>query len=75
MGQIAAGGPSGLLGTSAGGAPLVLPLHLGGIALRLAEELNSGALVATGHGRIAARRRDSALWVLERAGRIQRDES
>ena len=73
MGQIAAGGPSELLGTNTSGASFVLPLHPGGIALRLAEELNPGALVAAGHGRIAAHRRDGALWVLECAGRNQRD--
>jgi hypothetical protein len=65
LAQIAAGGPSGLLGMSADGALFVLPLHPGGVALRLAEELDAGTPVAAGHGRIAARRRDGALWVLE----------
>lgn len=65
LAQIAAGGPTGLLGMSANGALFVLPLQQGGVALRLAEELDAGTPVAAGHGRIAARRRDGALWVLE----------
>lgn len=69
MAQIAAGGASGLLGMSADGALFGLPLEPGGIALRLAEQLDAGAPVAAGHGRIAARRRDGALWVLE-GGRV-----
>lgn len=65
LAQIAMGGPSGLLGMSADGALSVLSLQPGGVALRLAEELDAGTPVAAGHGRIAARRRDGALWVLE----------
>ncbi len=65
LAQIAAGGPSGLLGISATGALYVLPLQPGGSPRRLAEQLDAGTPVAAGHGRIAARRRDGALWVLD----------
>jgi len=67
MAQIATGGPSGLLGVGMSGAPYALPLT-SAPALRLGDELDASVPLAVGHSRIAARRRDGALWVLE-AGR------
>lgn len=64
MAQIATGGPSGLLGVGMSGAPYALPLT-SAPALRLGDELDASVPLAVGHGRIAARRRDGALWVLE----------
>lgn len=64
MAQIAAGGPSGLLGVGVSGALYALPLT-SAPARRLGDELDASVPLAVGHGRIAARRRDGALWVLE----------
>jgi hypothetical protein len=64
MAQLAAGGPTGLLGLSVSGALFALPLA-GGAATRLGADLDGSSPLAIGNGRIAARRRDGALWVLE----------
>lgn len=64
MAQIAAGGPSGLLGVGMSGALYALPLT-SAPTRRLGDELDASVPLAVGHGRIAARRRDGALWVLE----------
>lgn len=66
--QIAAGGPTGLLGINSGGVLWALPLGRGS-AQRLGEGLDSDTPLAVGYGRLAARRLDGALWVLETAGR------
>jgi hypothetical protein len=63
--QIAAGGPTGLLGVGADGALFALPLRPGEAAQRMAEALDPETPLATGHNRLAARRRDGALWVME----------
>lgn len=67
MAQVAAGGPTGLLGVGIDGGLFALPLARGA-AQRMADNIDAGTPLASGHGRIAARRRDGALWVLE-AGR------
>lgn len=64
MVQIAAGGPMGLLGVSMNGELFACP-PAGGSARRLGGDLDATTPLAVGHGRIAARRRDGALWVLE----------
>jgi hypothetical protein len=64
MAQIAAGGPLGLLGLGLNGDLFALPSG-GGSARRLGGELDPRTPLAVGHGRIAARRSDGALWVLE----------
>lgn len=67
--QIAAGGPTGLLGMGTGGVLWALPPGPGrGTAQRLGEGLDRDTPMAVGHGRIAARRRDGALWVMEPTG-------
>lgn len=65
--QIAAGGPTGLLAVGASGALFALPQD-GGRGQRLADGIDPATPLAVGHGRIAARRRDGALWV-QQAGR------
>jgi len=65
--QIAAGGPTGLLAVGAGGALLALALDGGG-ATRLADAIDPDTPLAVGHGRVAARRQDGALWVLQAGG-------
>ncbi len=67
MAQIAAGGPTGLMGVGVDGGLFALPLDSGAAQL-MADNIDAGTPLASGHGRIAARRRDGALWVLE-AGR------
>ncbi len=69
MAQVAAGGPTGMLAVGASGVLFALPQD-GGRARRLADGIDPETPLALGHGRIAARRRDGALWVLEggRAG-------
>jgi hypothetical protein len=64
MAQIAAGGPSGLLGVGLSGALYALPLK-SAPARRLGDGLDASVPLAAGYGRVAARRRDGALWVLE----------
>lgn len=64
MAQIAAGGPSGLLGVGMSSALYALPLA-SAPARRLGDEIDASVPLAVGHGRIAARRSDGALWVLE----------
>jgi hypothetical protein len=64
MVQIAEGGPMGLLGVSVNGDLFAWPLASGS-ARRLGGDLDASTPLAVGHGRIAARRRDGALWVLE----------
>ncbi len=62
--RIDAGGPTGLLGLDASGA--LWALSLSGIApLRIAGSLDAHTPVAAAEGRIAARTRDGALWVLD----------
>jgi hypothetical protein len=62
--QIAGGGPTGLLAVNADGALLALSAQ-GAPARHLADGIDPEAPIATGHGRIAARRADGALWVLD----------
>ncbi|MDP3824758.1 MAG: hypothetical protein Q8R33_25070 [Burkholderiales bacterium] len=68
MARIAAGthtgAGAGLLGVSTAGA-LFAWSPIDGSARRLAGDLDAASPLAIGHGRIAARRRDGALWVLE----------
>jgi len=63
--QIHAAGPSGLLAVGVSGALWALSLD-GGAPRRMADGLDPGAPLASGHGRIAARSRDGRLWVWER---------
>ncbi len=65
MAQIAAGGPTGLLGVSVGGHLFALSLSPGGSARLLGENLDASSPLAIGHGRVAARLRNGALWVLQ----------
>jgi len=67
MRQLHAGGPSGLLGTGASGSLWALSLT-GQAPRRIADGIDPATPVATGHGRIAARRADGGLWVWEDAG-------
>lgn len=69
MAQVCAGGPTGVLAVARSGALYALPQE-GGRGQRLADGIDPGTPLAVGHGRIAARRLDGALWVLEggRAG-------
>ena len=60
--QLCPGGPSGLLGIGASGALWALPLT-SGAPRRLALGSDADTPLATGHGRIAARAADGALWV------------
>ncbi|MEO5881251.1 MAG: hypothetical protein ABIQ06_02450, partial [Caldimonas sp.] len=62
--QLHPGGPSGLLGTGGSGALWALSAR-GDAPRRLAQGLDPGAPLAAGHGRIAARAADGALWTLE----------
>ncbi len=62
--QLRAGGPSGLLGISASGALWALSAS-GGAPRRLAQGIDPVAPLASGHGRIAARAADGALWTWE----------
>jgi hypothetical protein len=64
LAHIAAGGPSGLLGVSVKGVLWALALD-GRAPQRLGEGLDPDTPLALGHGRIAARRQDGALWVYE----------
>lgn len=65
--QIAAGGPTGLLAVGSAGLLYALALDGGRVQL-LASGIDPDTPLAVGHGRIAARRLDGTLWVLE-AGR------
>lgn len=65
--QLAAGGPTGLLAVSAGGMLFALSRSSGG-GQRLADGIDPHTPLAVGHGRIAARRLDAALWVREGTG-------
>ncbi len=65
--QIAAGGPTGVLAVSARGTLHALLLD-GGRAQQLADGIDPDTPLAIGHGRIAARRQDGALWVLQAGG-------
>lgn len=62
--RIDAGGPIGLLGLDASGALWALSVS-GGAPLRMAGSLDGQTPVAAAEGRIAARTRDGALWVLD----------
>ncbi|WP_237288502.1 hypothetical protein [Variovorax sp. PAMC 28711] len=62
--RIDAGGPTGLLGLDASGALWALSVS-GGAPLRMAGSLDGQTPVAAADGRIAARTRDGALWVLD----------
>lgn len=66
MRQLHAGGPSGLLGTGTGGSLWALSLT-GEVPRRIADGIHAATPIATGHGRIAARRTDGGLWVWEDA--------
>lgn len=67
--QLAVGGPRSLLAVGLSGGLFAMSLD-GTAAERLATDIDPGVALGLGHGRIAARRRDGALWVLEggRAG-------
>ncbi len=67
MRQLHAGGPTGLLGTGASGSLWALSLA-GAAPGRIAEGLDAGTPIATGHGRIAARMAGGGLWVWDTAG-------
>ncbi len=67
MAQVAAGGPTGVLAVGRSGVLFALA-QAGGRTLRLADGIDPDTPLAVGHGRIAARRTDGALWVGE-AGR------
>ncbi len=72
MVQLASGGPSGLLGIGVSGTLWALPsasASANAAPQRLGEGLDGQTPLGVGHGRIAARQRDGALWVLE-AGRV-----
>lgn len=62
MAQLHAGGPTGLLGVAADGGLWALSLQQAA-ARRLADGLDPATPLASGHGRIAARRQDGGLWV------------
>jgi hypothetical protein len=64
--QVHAGGPSGLLGTGAGGSLWALSFT-GEAPRRIADGIDPATPIATGHGRIAARMADGGLWVREDA--------
>jgi hypothetical protein len=66
MRQLHAGGPSGLLGTGAGGSLWALSLT-GEAPRRIADGIDRATPIATGHGRIAARMTNGRLWVWEDA--------
>ena len=66
MRQLHAGGPSGLLGTGAGGTLWALSLT-GEASRRIGDGIDAATPITTGHGRIAARRADGGLWVWEDA--------
>jgi hypothetical protein len=67
MQQLRPGGPTGLLGTTAGGS--LWALSPGGLAARhLADGLDAATPIAAGHGRVAGRTTGGGLWVWE-AGR------
>lgn len=65
MRALAAGGPTGLLGIGQSGALWALSVS-GAAPRRMAGGLDGATPLAVGHGRIAARRSDGALWVWER---------
>lgn len=75
MAQVAAGGPTGVLAVGRSGVLFALA-QFGGRTLRLADGIDPDTPLAVGHGRIAARRIDGALWVGEagRAG-VSRDQA
>jgi hypothetical protein len=64
LAQLAAGGPTGLLAVSTTGTLYALALDGSG-ARPLASGIDPDTPLAAGHGRIAARRLDAALWVQE----------
>jgi hypothetical protein len=64
MGQVHAGGPTGLLGIGASGALWALS-PAGNAPQRLASGLDPRSPLASGHGRLAARTDDGGLWVWE----------
>lgn len=66
MARIAAGGPTSLLGLDRSGS--LWALSSSAEPLRLVEDLDVGVPLALGHGRIAARRKDGALWVRDTHG-------
>lgn len=65
--QVAAGGPSGALAIGAQGTLFALDLS-GGRVKHLAKGIDPETPLAVGYGRIAARRNDGALWVLDANG-------
>lgn len=75
MARLHAGGPTGLLGVARDGGLWALPLQQAE-PRRLAAGLDPSTPLASGHGRIAARTAEGALWVFdETAGqsRVQPD--
>lgn len=64
LAQVCAGGPTGVLALARSGTLYALPPE-GGRGQRLADGLDHATPLAIGHGRIAARRVDGALWVSE----------
>ena len=69
MRQLHAGGPSDLLGTGTGASGSLWALSLKGQApRRIADGIDAPTPIATGHGRIAARKADGGLWVWEETG-------
>jgi hypothetical protein len=63
--QLTAGGPTGLLAVSVTGTLWALPALGSGSARKLGEALDPTTPIAVGHARVAARRHDGGLWVLE----------
>ena len=75
MRQLHAGGPSGLLGTGAGGNLWALSLT-GEVPRRITDGIDTATPIASGHGRIAARMANGGLWVWEgTSGRGRADTS
>jgi hypothetical protein len=66
--QISAGGPTGLLALADGGTLWALGVH-GEPPKKLADGFDATTPLAIGYGRLAARRRDGGLWVLQ-GGRV-----
>lgn len=64
MAQVCAGGPTGVLAVGRSGTLYALPQN-GGRGQRLADKIDPHTPLSVGHGRIAARRVDGALWVYE----------
>lgn len=66
MAQLHAGGPTGLLAVAKDGGLWALPLQQAE-PRRLGQGVDPGTPLASGHGRIAARSADGALWLQDGA--------